>query len=133
MQAHNGSETDKEAVLLAYQISKRIHSGEYPMTSQEKAVDMAAMMTQIEHGDWNSVEAGSTFDDITHEATLRFCPWQLTNMALDHVMTLLQRKLVESWKLHVGKSREQCARQYIGIAQQWIRSHYGSTTFHAEV
>lgn len=132
VQSHDGSETDREAVLLAYQVSKSIHSGDYPVLSMDKAATMAAMMTQIEHGDWNSPQnERSSFEELTHEATLRFCPWNLTHMALDHSMNLLQRKLVESWKALGGKGKEQCARSYVGIVQQW--SHYGSTFFQAQV
>ena len=128
MQSRNGSETDKEAVLLAYQVSKSIHSDEYPVQSMDKAASMAAMMTQIEHGDWNS--PGNEDEVLLHEAVLRFCPWNLTHLALDHNINLLQRKLVESWKVLEGTVKEQCARNYISIVQQW--SQYGSTFFQAE-
>lgn len=118
-------------MLLAHQISKNIYSGEYPVLSADKAANMAAMMAQIEHGDWNSVENERTFDELTREAALRYCPWNLTHLALDHDINLLQRKLAESWKTLEGKAKEQCARGYISIVQQW--SHYGSTIFQAEV
>lgn len=131
VQAHDGSETDKEAILLAYQVSKSVHSGEYPMVSMEKAVAMAATMTQLEHGDQGEVEGRGDCDEVAHEAIMNFCPWQLTHMALDHTLNQLKRKLVEHWKMIAGKSKEQCARSYIAVAQQW--SHYGSTTFQAEV
>ena len=92
---------------------------------------MAALMAQMEHGDLTAVETAGDSEEVTDEAVLRFCPWHLTHMALDHVMQSLQRKLVESWRELEGKTREQCARTYIGIAQQW--HHYGYTTFQAEV
>ena len=98
------------------------------MTSQDTALLMAAMLTQMEHGDW---EQGATSKEITQEAVLRFCPWRLTHLALDHDMSFLQRKLAENWKKFVGQSKEECARKYIAIAQEW--SHYGSTAFQAEV
>lgn len=131
IQSHDGTETDKEAVLLSYQVCKSIHSGEYPMVSMEKAVATAAIMTQIEHGDQGVVEARGDCDEVAHEAILRFCPWHLTHMALDHTLSQLRRKLVGHWKMLAGKSKEQCARSYITTAQQW--SHYGCTTFQAEV
>ena len=138
MQAHNGLETDREALLLAYQISRSVHSGEYPLLAMDKAATMAAKMTQIEHGDWSRIESGRShkeagrgFDETAHEAMLQFCPWSLTHMALDHSLNLLQRKLVENWKMLEGMSQEQCAKEYISIAQQW--SNYGCTAFQAEV
>ncbi len=132
LEAHSGSETDKEALLLAYQVSQSVHSGEYPVSSMDRAANMAAMMTQMEHGDWNDgVETERPFGEIAQEAILQFCPWNLTYMALDHDLNLLQRKLTEHWKLLEGKSREQCARNYLSIVQQW--SQYGSTFFQAEV
>lgn len=88
-------------------------------------------MAQIEHGDWTAVEDAGNSEEVTYEAVLRFCPWHLTHMALDHVMQFLQRKLAENWKELEGKTKEHCARTYIGIAQQW--HHYGYTTFQAEV
>lgn len=140
VQAHDKLETDREAILLAYQISRSVHSGEYPLLAMDKAASMAAKMTQIEHGDWSSIESGGrssfdeggwSLDETAHEAMLQFCPWGLTHMALDHSLNLLQRKLVEHWKLLEGVSGEQCAKEYVGIAQQW--SNYGSTAFQAEV
>ncbi len=131
---HIGLETDNETILLAYQISKSIHSGEYPLQSPDKAVSLAAMMTQIEHGDWNSQlveQDGETLDQIMHEAILLFCPWSLTHLALDHDLILLKKKLGEHWENLCGLSKEQCARKLVGIAQQW--SQYGSTFFPAEV
>ena len=70
---HIGLETDNETILLAYQISKSIHSGEYPLQSPDKAVSLAAMMTQIEHGDWNSQlveQDGETLDQIMGKCSI---------------------------------------------------------------
>lgn len=131
VQAHDGLETDKEAILLAYQVSKSVHSGEYPMVSMEKAVAMAATMAQMEHGDWEEVEGKGQPEEVAQEAILRFCPWQMTHMALDHTLSHLRRKLVEYWQTLAGKGKEGCARSYLSTAQQW--SHYGATTFQAEV
>ena len=99
--------------------------------SLEQAVSMAAMMTQIEHGDWDSYDQGEVFDKLVREAILLFCPWRLTHLALNHDLSLLQLKLTEHWKSYKGQSKETCSRKYISIAQQW--SQYGSTTFQAEV
>lgn len=92
---------------------------------------MAAMMAQIEYGDWQNVESSAHYENVAREAALRFCPWRLTHLALDHDLSLLQCKLEDLWKTHAGKSKEQCARAYIGIAQQL--SYYGTTAFQAEV
>ena len=101
------------------------------MPSLDKSLCMAAMMTQIEHGDWTTIEQGRLFDDVTRDAILLFCPSKLTHLALDHDLSLLQRKLVEHWKTFCGVSRPECARRYISIAQEW--GHYGSTGFQVEV
>lgn len=92
---------------------------------------MAAMLTQIEHGDWDCIEQGKPFEEITRDAIMVFCPWKMTHLALDHDLSLLERKLVEHWKTYVGMSKEECARRYVNIVQDW--SHYGSTGFQAEV
>ena len=131
LRGHVGLETDKEAILLAYQVSKNIHSGEYTIPSLDKAIAMAAMLTQIEHGDWNKIEHGKPFEEVTRDAIMHFLPWKLTHLALDHDFGLLQRKLVEYWQVYTGTSRHECARKYISIAQEW--SQYGSTRFPVEV
>lgn len=92
---------------------------------------MAAIMTEIEYGDWDRVDTGKNLDEVVLEATLRFCPWKLTHMVLEHDLILHKHKLMTNWKRLKGESREQCARNYISTAQGW--NHYGNTSFQAEV
>lgn len=43
-----GQETEKEAELLAYQISREVVSGRHPVTSHREGIKMAAIMAQVQ-------------------------------------------------------------------------------------
>lgn len=92
---------------------------------------MAAIMAQIEYGDWSSVEETEDSEYTARDALQRFCPWKFTHMALEHDQSLLQKRLVDRWKEQVGKSRADCSKTHLEMAQQW--KYYGATLFKAEV
>ena len=116
---------------MAYQISTNVLSGHHPVSSIESGVHMAAIMAQIEYGDWSSVEETEDSEYTARDALQRFCPWKFTHMALEHDQSLLQKRLVDRWKEQVGKSRADCSKTYLEMAQQW--KYYGATLFKAEV
>ena len=89
---------------------------------------MAAIMAQIEHGDWNAVEKT---EETSRDVLQRFCPWKFTHMALEHDQSQLQKRLVDQWKEQEGKSRAECSKVYLELAKQW--KYYGATLFKAEV
>lgn len=129
---HCGQETEKEAILLAHQMSREILNNRHPVSSIEEGVKLAAIMAQIEYGDWITVDAeNESTASIEREALQRFCPWRFTHLALEHDQSLLQSKLVKYWKELSGRTKYQCAHEYLGICYQW--EYYGATLFEAEV
>ncbi|CAI8048488.1 Pleckstrin homology domain-containing family H member 1 [Geodia barretti] len=55
---------------------------------------------------------------------------KLTQMTLEHDQSLYQRQLVEQWDLCAGKTRTQCATDYLDLALQWDLC--GATLFLSE-
>ena len=92
---------------------------------------MAAIMAQIEYGDWSAVEKTEDSEYTARDVLQRFCPWKFTHMALEHDQSQLQKKLVDQWKEQAGKSKAECSKIYLELAQQW--KYYGATLFKAEV
>ena len=87
---------EREAELLAYQISHEVVSGRHPLPSLREAIKMAAIMAQLEFGDWEKVGGGEGEEvgeegereerrsAIAKEALLKFGPMKLTQMTLEH-------------------------------------------------
>lgn len=48
-----------------------------------------------------------------------------------YIYSLLQRDMVEQWKVLSGQSQEECAHAYLKAAQEW--RFYGAALFEAEV
>ena len=82
---------EREAELLAYQICHEVVSGRHPVTSQRDVVKMAALMAQLEFGDWGKVGGGEEDEEredkkmaAAKEALLKFWPMKQTQMTLEH-------------------------------------------------
>ena len=93
------------------------------------AVQLSAIMAQLEYGNCESVAMGE-LDTVAREAVERFSPWSHTFMALEHEWLRKQAELTKIWCELAGKSREECARLYLSIAQTW--SLCGAAIFKAE-
>ena len=153
VRSRHGQEVEREAELLAYQISHEVVTGRHPVSSQREAIKMAAIMAQLEFGDWEKVgreeegeEEGKEGGEerrlaVAKEALLKFGPMKLTQMMLEHdrrfvhwrdllrcVYTLshclcghslYKQWLTEWWALSAGKTRAQCARDFLNLALQW--------------
>lgn len=113
-------------------MSKEILNNRHPVSSVEEGVQLAAIMAQIEYGDWTTVaKQNENCGEIEREALQRFCPWRFTHLALEHDQSLLQSKLVKQWKERSGWTKEKCALEYLNICYKW--EYYGATLFQAEV
>ena len=91
VRSRHGQEVEREAELLAYQISHEVVSGRHPVTLQRDAIKMAALMSQLEFGDWEKVggDGGEEGREerksaIAKEALLKFGQMKLTQMTLEH-------------------------------------------------
>lgn len=112
-----GAESSLECVLLAHQISNDVLTGIHPVLPK-LAPQLSALMAQLAYGDWASLVVGER-EAIAREAVERFSPWSFTFMALEHEWLQLQSELTENWRGFTGKSREECARMYLAITQNW--------------
>ncbi len=78
-----GKESDCEAILLAYQLSKEVLSGRHPITNMDAGVRLAALMAQVEYGNWGGVADGER-EGVVRESLQRYCPSRFTHHALEH-------------------------------------------------
>ena len=81
---------EREAELLAYQLTNEVASGRHCVPSTKEAIKMAAIMAQLEFGDLGKVGGGEGERAeekklaAAREALLKFGPMKLTQMTLEH-------------------------------------------------
>ncbi len=123
---------------MAYQVSKSVHAGEIPVPNRDNSITMAALLSQMEYGDWSALVAQKPTPselgevaEVGRDAVLLFCPRKMTHLALDHDLASLQQQLEAKWEGLDGMTREACAKRYVEAVQDLDR--YGITSFQAEV
>ncbi|XP_071044238.1 uncharacterized protein CG43867 isoform X3 [Parasteatoda tepidariorum] len=126
------AETDKERLLLVYQINEDIVDGKFPL-SKELAVELASLLAQIEFGDLpNEMHYGSE----THtkpklqlvQALDKFFPKHLRNASTDRKLC---DSIKEKWIGLKGCSITDCVRVYLNCARKW--SFTGGKLFPAKL
>nr|XP_057912488.1 pleckstrin homology domain-containing family H member 1 [Doryrhamphus excisus]XP_057912489.1 pleckstrin homology domain-containing family H member 1 [Doryrhamphus excisus]XP_057912490.1 pleckstrin homology domain-containing family H member 1 [Doryrhamphus excisus]XP_057912491.1 pleckstrin homology domain-containing family H member 1 [Doryrhamphus excisus]XP_057912492.1 pleckstrin homology domain-containing family H member 1 [Doryrhamphus excisus] len=118
-------ETERERLLLAYQVNDDVYRGHFPV-SKELAMEVAALMAQVEHGDLERSAApspaGSTqakFHLILLQALERFYPKRYKqNCGTDQLRDLSER-LATKWSTLHGRSAPECVRIYLTVARRW--------------
>ncbi|KAG8198398.1 hypothetical protein JTE90_021640 [Oedothorax gibbosus] len=115
------AETDKERLLLVYQINEEIMEGKFPL-SKELAMELAALLTQIEFGDY-SIDTNSKASDANSKVTIQisqvmdqFFPQKFRDAISDKNMSELLR---EKWIALKGRSAVDCVRIYLNCARKW--------------
>uniref|UniRef100_A0A8B9QRA3 Pleckstrin homology, MyTH4 and FERM domain containing H1 n=1 Tax=Anas platyrhynchos TaxID=8839 RepID=A0A8B9QRA3_ANAPL len=121
-------ETDRERLLLAFQVSNEIASGRFPV-NKELALEMVALMAQVEYGDLDrpgSSSPGGTsqpkMQHLLHQVLDKFYPkrynkwccfvsWILTGNWLTGWRT--------KWMVLQGCSPPECVRIYLTVARKW--------------
>ncbi|KAK2165193.1 hypothetical protein NP493_1378g00009 [Ridgeia piscesae] len=140
-------ETEKERLLLCYQVNEEILHARFPI-SYELAVELTALMAQIELGDLRGVSevtsssptAGETPHRPTADPALQLVPqvvekflpsryWEDNTNAQD--IRLLHHKVQEKWVSLRGRSLADCVRIYLTVARKW--PFFGSKLFHLKV
>lgn len=132
LRRRHGHETEREVALLAYQASREVHSGRHPVSSLDEGAKMAAIMAQIEYGNWSAVVKREEDDSegVACEALQRFCPSRFTHLTLEHDNSLLKQKLVGYWKELHDMARPRCAHLYLTMARRW--NFCGAALFEAQ-
>jgi len=123
-------ETEKERLLLCYQISNQIVAGRFPL-NKELAFELAALMAQIDMGDLGSERGRSSSmgNPNLSEALSRFYPVRYLTQAGTDGRCELENCLAEKWRGLAGKTTTDCVRILLTCTRKW--QFFGATLFEA--
>ncbi|XP_030415619.1 pleckstrin homology domain-containing family H member 1 isoform X3 [Gopherus evgoodei] len=118
-------ETDKERLLLAFQVSSEIANGRFPV-NKELALEMVALIAQVEYGDLDrpvSSSPGGTpqskMQHLLQQILDKFYPKRYKqNITPEHIRRLAD-KLATKWMVLQGCSPLECIRIYLTVARKW--------------
>ncbi|KAM7156159.1 pleckstrin homology domain-containing family H member 1 isoform 1-T2 [Molossus nigricans] len=129
-------ETERERLLLAFQTSGEITAGRFPV-NKELALEMAALMAQVEFGDLERPlppGAGGTPPSKAHhhlqQALDRFYPRRYRHGAPPEQLRHLGDQLSAKWATLQGCSAPECIRIYLTVARKW--PFFGAKLFAAQ-
>ncbi|KAJ7344725.1 hypothetical protein JRQ81_000675 [Phrynocephalus forsythii] len=118
-------ETDRERLLLAFQISGEIANGRFPV-NKELALEMAALMAQIEYGDLDrpvpSSPGGPSHFKVQHllqQVLDKFYPKRYKHNTSPEQLRQLADRLATKWMVLQGCSLQECIRIYLTVARKW--------------
>ncbi|XP_069714308.1 pleckstrin homology domain-containing family H member 1 isoform X2 [Phaenicophaeus curvirostris] len=129
-------ETDRERLLLAFQVSNEIANGRFPV-NKELALEMAALMAQVEYGDLDrsgSSSPGGTsqlkMQHLLHQVLDKFYPKRYKQNITPDQLRQLSDRLATKWMILQGCSPPECIRIYLTVARKW--PHFGAKIFAAK-
>ncbi|XP_052041539.1 pleckstrin homology domain-containing family H member 1 [Apodemus sylvaticus] len=118
-------ETERERLLLAFQASGEIVAGRFPVT-KELALEMAALMAQVEYGDLEKPTLpgpGGTppakAQHLLQQVLDRFYPKRYRNGAPPEQLRHLADMMATKWAALQGCSPPECIRIYLTVARKW--------------
>ncbi|XP_060790145.1 pleckstrin homology domain-containing family H member 1 [Neoarius graeffei] len=117
-------ETERERLLLTYQVNEEVHQGHFPV-SKELALEVAALMAQVEHGDLDRAPAspgGSPqpkIQQILLQALERFYPKRYKQDCNIEQLRELAERLATKWSVLQGCTAAECVRIYLTVARKW--------------
>uniref|UniRef100_H9GAG7 Pleckstrin homology, MyTH4 and FERM domain containing H1 n=1 Tax=Anolis carolinensis TaxID=28377 RepID=H9GAG7_ANOCA len=119
------AETDRERLLLAFQINGEIVNGRFPV-NKELALEMAALMAQVEYGDLDrpipSNPGGSPHSKMQHflqQVLDKFYPKRYRHSTSSEQLRRLADRLATKWMVLQGCSMQECVRIYLTVARKW--------------
>uniref|UniRef100_A0A8C5XDE0 Pleckstrin homology, MyTH4 and FERM domain containing H1 n=1 Tax=Microcebus murinus TaxID=30608 RepID=A0A8C5XDE0_MICMU len=129
-------ETDRERLLLASQASGEIVAGRFPV-NKELALEMAALMAQVEYGDLEKPVLpghGGTppakAQHLLQQVLDRFYPRRYRHGAPPEQLRHLADMLTTKWAALQGCSPPECIRIYLTVARKW--PFFGAKLFAAQ-
>lgn len=134
-------ETDRERLLICYQTNYQIVNGRFPLT-KELALELAALMAQIDFGEFNSdrgrgsggyATTGSSSnskDLLILQAVDKFYPYRYRDSLSPDALKELQAALQEKWVSLKGRSSMDCIRIYLTCTRKW--PYFGAALFQAK-
>uniref|UniRef100_A0AAQ5ZJU5 Pleckstrin homology, MyTH4 and FERM domain containing H1 n=1 Tax=Amphiprion ocellaris TaxID=80972 RepID=A0AAQ5ZJU5_AMPOC len=118
-------ETERERLLLAYQVNDEVQQGHFPV-NKELALEVAALMAQVEHGDLERPGASSPTGSpqpksqlILLQALERFYPKRYKQDCSSEQLRDLSERLATKWSMLRGCSASECVRIYLTVARKW--------------
>jgi pleckstrin homology domain-containing family H len=117
-------ETDKERLLLCYQINQQIVQGRFPL-SRDLALELASLMAQIDMNDVGEKSKGTSLQAID-----KFYPYRYRDVLSPEGLKELQELLSIKWGLLKGRSVLDCVRIYLTCARKW--NLFGAALFQAK-
>ncbi|XP_064490249.1 uncharacterized protein CG43867-like isoform X2 [Ornithodoros turicata] len=125
------AETDKERLLTAYYINEEVIQGKFPLT-KNLSLELAALMAQIEFGDYNGGRASGTpkLDPLQQlqQVVDSFFPRQFVKPNQEK---WTMEAIRDKWETLKGRSVQDCVRIYLNCVRKW--SYCGAKLFHAKL
>ncbi|XP_045773817.1 uncharacterized protein CG43867 isoform X3 [Maniola jurtina] len=119
------TETDKERLLLCYQVNQQVVAGRFPVT-RELAAELGALMAQLDMGDYSA-------SNTQHNQPLahRFYPYRYRAGLSNEELRDVEEKLRSKWVALKGRSTVDCVRIYLNCTRKW--PFFGATLFQARI
>ncbi|XP_025893987.1 pleckstrin homology domain-containing family H member 1 [Nothoprocta perdicaria] len=118
-------ETDRERLLLAFQVSSEIASGRFPV-NKELALEMVALMAQVEYGDLDRPVSSSPvgasqskMQHLLHQVLDKFYPKRYKQNITPEQLRQVTDRLAAKWMMLQGCSPPECVRIYLTVARKW--------------
>ncbi|KAK6621022.1 hypothetical protein RUM43_011325 [Polyplax serrata] len=124
------TETEKERLLLCYQTNHQIVLGRFPLT-KELALELAALMTQIEYGEYSIERSQGRSGNLLLQAVDKFYPYRYRDGLTQQKLKELQDDLMDKWKALKGRTTADCVRIYLTCVRKW--PFFGSSLFQAKL
>ncbi|KAL6101564.1 plekhh2 [Pungitius sinensis] len=127
-------ESERERLLLAYQTNEAIVAGHFPV-NKELALEMAALLAQVEFGDFerpfSAPGPAQTKSNQTLKQVLdRFYPKHYRKTTSEEQLRQLLQRLSARWASLRGRSSSECVRIYLTVARKW--PFFGAKLFEAK-
>ncbi|KPJ06612.1 Uncharacterized protein CG42248, partial [Papilio machaon] len=119
------TETDKERLLLCYQVNHQVVGGRFPVT-RELAAELGALMAQLDMGDHSPANAQHA-QPLAH----RFYPYRYRAGLNNDELRDIEEKLRSKWIALKGRSTADCVRIYLNCTRKW--PFFGATLFQARI
>ncbi|XP_003962303.1 pleckstrin homology domain-containing family H member 1 [Takifugu rubripes] len=114
-------ETERERLLLAYQVNDEVQQGHFPV-NKELALEVAALLAQVEHGDLEKPAAASPQPKsqlLLLQVLDRFYPKRYRQDCAPEQLRDLAERLANKWSMLRGCSASECVRIYLTVARKW--------------
>ncbi|TRY91773.1 hypothetical protein DNTS_023736 [Danionella cerebrum] len=117
-------ETERERLLLAYQVNEEVQQGHFPV-NKELALEVAALMAQVEFGDLERSPVSPVGSPQVKPQQLllqgleRFYPKRYKQDCNVEQLRELGERLSTKWSVLHGCTAAECVRIYLTVARKW--------------